>query len=1091
MQTPPHTRARGGTVLADELVDGVRSVPLCSPPCLDDLVQTLCKLVPDATPLTAAAVRPSAKQLLRGAGHAVKFLHQQNLCLPTAVRAAVLEYLATSKHCCEPAAREAMFDARVVELIASILHGDSGSDAHLQGQACRLLAVMAYQLGSVAPFKDEESRIAQLLFPDAMVATLVKYMKSNLDDTTRFTMALTAAMKAVCDSKVAKRFNEHGLVMMLEDALALCRVHLDVATEVRVLRFLWQFLRMLPEGSRLPSPTLVDSLFWMLPPTAASPWSLCDYVRLMVLTRTMRWTHHFTRKTLKRLRAQCVSVFTKTVTPENVLRGFCCLYIFSVLCIAKTAKCALEGTEMPGAGLCGVLLDETGCIKESVFWREMIKCYAGLLRLPLPVYGPDEQQQLVVLEFLRQQCWGDILSKYVEPGVVTAEACQMLLNCCRDFACEDTVQDPVQTLHHMHLATVSVQRVDSHPTVVMAALGIVRSCAALTGSDPNCNMHSALPLEIIFSMDREHLRCAGVCKAVVESLDWIVRGSSDVSVQQDTSSACVLQVSVRQEHARMVLFFLAENLLLLAACATDATFAALVCHVVQGPEDITILLTHGLNVAYIIEFFGVKVIESCAFFGVWLLAGLLRACVEKKVPTPRALESLACTIGPKSIARALEKLETASVAGCTVTPLAFTLYFWYMLVSAIDNVFDEHARKVLAATAGQCATGGAKRFADMLSDMLEACQERRKQQQTLALKKADALLEELMHEKQANASAGEGKSKRSRRQRRAAKSVPAAVDGALGLVHVHYNENMREQQAARGGRDFSPGIAERHCKSPRDPFLAWDIRRVPDMRICPEPEHEMCIGKSQGAAANGPVGTVNVHSADIMRKLQRSAAAFGGNDFSPPPPRPWLGVADVRCLSGPEDELCMIKSQGAAANGRSGTVNVHSKDIMRPLSEPEHAMCISKSQGAAANGPVGTVNVHSKDIMRPLFGVADVRCLSEQEIMFMTAQMCAAKSSTAANVEDVGGGAGAHECVLSPDSVRADDAFACAPQGAGGKACNPAVECTMCFEEIEEQNHWAFVPCGHVCMCHDCALQQKTCPLCRSDVQVVMKLFYS
>ena len=204
-------------------------------PQLHDIVLRLCKLVPEPTAATAVKLPRAAKHLLRGAGHAVKHLLLQATPDASGVCAAVLEYLATTEHCCDRAEVTRMLDAGVVELIASSMCPETGSNAHLQSQACRLLAAMAYQLEGVAPLEAEESRFAQRLFPDAIVSALVEYMQRNVANGMQFTVALTAAMKGVCDPHVAKHFNEEALVATLEQALAHGHIHSDPWKEVRAL----------------------------------------------------------------------------------------------------------------------------------------------------------------------------------------------------------------------------------------------------------------------------------------------------------------------------------------------------------------------------------------------------------------------------------------------------------------------------------------------------------------------------------------------------------------------------------------------------------------------------------------------------------------------------------------------------------------------------------------------------------------------------------------------------------------------------------------------------------------------------------------
>merc|ERR1712029_919232 len=51
------------------------------------------------------------------------------------------------------------------------------------------------------------------------------------------------------------------------------------------------------------------------------------------------------------------------------------------------------------------------------------------------------------------------------------------------------------------------------------------------------------------------------------------------------------------------------------------------------------------------------------------------------------------------------------------------------------------------------------------------------------------------------------------------------------------------------------------------------------------------------------------------------------------------------------------------------------------------------------------------------------------------------------------------------------------------------IECKLCFEEIRE--FCALVPCGHACLCYQCAkkIERRGCPFCREDIRSVLKIF--
>ncbi|MBT9559837.1 MAG: protein kinase, partial [Myxococcales bacterium] len=48
-------------------------------------------------------------------------------------------------------------------------------------------------------------------------------------------------------------------------------------------------------------------------------------------------------------------------------------------------------------------------------------------------------------------------------------------------------------------------------------------------------------------------------------------------------------------------------------------------------------------------------------------------------------------------------------------------------------------------------------------------------------------------------------------------------------------------------------------------------------------------------------------------------------------------------------------------------------------------------------------------------------------------------------------------------------------------------ECVLC---LDAQRSTAFVPCGHVCCCADCAEDVAQCPVCRGAVQERLKVFH-
>ena len=52
------------------------------------------------------------------------------------------------------------------------------------------------------------------------------------------------------------------------------------------------------------------------------------------------------------------------------------------------------------------------------------------------------------------------------------------------------------------------------------------------------------------------------------------------------------------------------------------------------------------------------------------------------------------------------------------------------------------------------------------------------------------------------------------------------------------------------------------------------------------------------------------------------------------------------------------------------------------------------------------------------------------------------------------------------------------------------VSCIIC---LQSQRDYAFVPCGHLCICKDCAISvanlDDRCPICRSNATHVMRIF--
>uniref|UniRef100_A0A7S3JSJ0 RING-type domain-containing protein n=1 Tax=Aureoumbra lagunensis TaxID=44058 RepID=A0A7S3JSJ0_9STRA len=57
------------------------------------------------------------------------------------------------------------------------------------------------------------------------------------------------------------------------------------------------------------------------------------------------------------------------------------------------------------------------------------------------------------------------------------------------------------------------------------------------------------------------------------------------------------------------------------------------------------------------------------------------------------------------------------------------------------------------------------------------------------------------------------------------------------------------------------------------------------------------------------------------------------------------------------------------------------------------------------------------------------------------------------------------------------------------KEDDAAKECTVCFSPLIPEVRCALVPCGHTSCCQECAGSLATCPLCRTSVDRVMRIF--
>ena len=46
--------------------------------------------------------------------------------------------------------------------------------------------------------------------------------------------------------------------------------------------------------------------------------------------------------------------------------------------------------------------------------------------------------------------------------------------------------------------------------------------------------------------------------------------------------------------------------------------------------------------------------------------------------------------------------------------------------------------------------------------------------------------------------------------------------------------------------------------------------------------------------------------------------------------------------------------------------------------------------------------------------------------------------------------------------------------------------CVVC---MDKKSHYAILPCGHICTCHECLIQITRCPLCNVDITGLIKIY--
>lgn len=76
-------------------------------------------------------------------------------------------------------------------------------------------------------------------------------------------------------------------------------------------------------------------------------------------------------------------------------------------------------------------------------------------------------------------------------------------------------------------------------------------------------------------------------------------------------------------------------------------------------------------------------------------------------------------------------------------------------------------------------------------------------------------------------------------------------------------------------------------------------------------------------------------------------------------------------------------------------------------------------------------------------------------------------------------------------------------QGAVSDACSAAVMASLTCSDwrplrpdaqqvcMDEEVSMALQPCGHVCVCEECAGPLKNCPMCRSDISRSLHVYLS
>ncbi|XP_065931329.1 putative inhibitor of apoptosis isoform X2 [Magallana gigas] len=81
-----------------------------------------------------------------------------------------------------------------------------------------------------------------------------------------------------------------------------------------------------------------------------------------------------------------------------------------------------------------------------------------------------------------------------------------------------------------------------------------------------------------------------------------------------------------------------------------------------------------------------------------------------------------------------------------------------------------------------------------------------------------------------------------------------------------------------------------------------------------------------------------------------------------------------------------------------------------------------------------------------------------------------------------------HVCVQAQPSIKEESTASSASTSEGQDQGQDTDVCKICMED-ENKIECAFVECGHMLACRSCASKLKSCPVCRSEIQQVLKLY--